>query len=819
MFTGIAAACALFLTLFTSSIASAAVDIAHAGEVRVEPTEVVLNHAGRHFSLIVNTTTPEGLTIDLTLKAKYKSADATVATVDEKGWIHPVADGKTQITVFAKEISKTVDVEVKLPAEPTPVSFRHDIEPVISKAGCNMGACHGYSLGKNGFKLSLRGSDPDIDYAALTNEFFERRVNRQDPAASLMLAKPMGDVKHEGGMRFKRNSLSHKLILQWITEGAAGDIDSPVHLESVEIYPKVVVLSPSAEHHLQLTAKYSDGSRRDVTQLGIFNVNNESIAGVDDEGLVTPRMLGETAVVARFERIFATTTLIVLQPDPSFKPAAVPTDNIVDAQVIRKLNDLRVTPSDIADDATFLRRVSIDLIGVQPRPDEVLAFVKDTDAKKREKMVDALMQRPDFVDWWSLKWGDLLQNSRARLTPQAMYAFREWIRAAIRENKPLDQFARELLTGSGGYLENPTSAYFAISKDTDDTIQRATEVFCGVRMLCAKCHAHPFENWTQADYYGLHSFFNQVVAKPDTRLPGIVNARTVVLNLEAGFTTNPRSGKSQAPRYLGGVEPKLEKGIDRRQSYATWLTSRENPYFARSLTNRVWSYFFSRGIIDPVDDIRTTNPPINPELLDALTKEFVDHNFDVRHLMRSIVLSRTYQRSSISNPTNAHDDANFSRAIPRRMPAEALLDALVQATGVQEAIGGAPAGFNAAQLPDPMVQSDFLSLFGKPSRAEACECERDSGSNMLQALTFINGKSILGKVDAPSALPAQLVNKKLKDEQIVEQLYLWTLARPPTDKEKQLSATFFKSYDKERLQAAQDLMWALLNSRDFVMVN
>jgi hypothetical protein len=793
---------------------------AEPGDLRVEPRGIVLTHPRRPFSLVVNTTTADGLTVDLSRKAAYESADVTIATVDADGWIKPVAGGKTQITVSVEGKSQRVDVEVKLPPGDVPVSFRHDIEPVISKAGCNMGACHGYSLGKNGFKLSLRGADAGQDYEWLTNEFFERRVNRQDPPASLILQKPLAEVKHEGGLRFKSGSLSHRLLLQWIGEGAKSDLDDAVKLEGIEIYPKTVVLSPGAEHRLQLVASYSDGSRRDVTPLAIFTANNENIVTVSDEGLVTSRMLGETAVVARFERIFATSTLIVLQPDPNFKPTPVPADNFVDAQVIRKLNDLRVTPSDIADDATFLRRVYIDLIGIQPKPDEVEAFLNNNDPDKRAGTVDALFLRPEFVDWWSLKWGDLLQNSRSRVSPQAMYAFREWIRSSVSSNKPLDQLTRELLTGGGGYLEDPTSAYLASSKDTDDTIQRATEVFCGVRMLCAKCHAHPFENWTQADYYGLHSFFNQVSSKIDTRLPNVQNARSLVLNREAGFTINPRSGQLQPPRFLGGVEPKLEKGIDRRRVYADWLTSPENPYFARSLANRFWSYFFNRGIIEPVDDIRTTNPPINPELLAALTKDFVDSKFDVRRLMRTIVLSRTYQRSGVPNATNTHDDANFSRAVPRRMPAEALLDSLVQATGVAETIIGAPAGFNAAQLPDPQVESEFLSLFGKPSRAEACECERESGSNMLQALTFINGKSIIGKVSAPNGLPAQLVNKKLNDDQAVRQLYLATLARPATDKERELGEKFITSYEsKDRLQAVQDLMWALLNSRDFMMVN
>jgi hypothetical protein len=444
----------------------------------------------------------------------------------------------------------------------------------------------------------------------------------------------------------------------------------------------------------------------------------------------------------------------------------------------------------------------------------------DNDPNKRKKVIESLFRRAEFVDQWSLKWGDLLQNSRKHASDPAVFALREWLRGAVASNMPLDEFARRLLTARGGVADDPTAAYYAAAKDADDALQRATQVFCGIRMLCARCHPHPFENWTQADYYGLHSFFNQVGAKADPRLPGVRNSRAVVLNLGAGYSVNPRSKQIQKPRFLGGQEVEPPANTDRREAYARWLTSPENPYFARSLTNRIWSYFFHRGIIDPVDDVRTTNPPINPELLDALTKDFVVHKFDVRHLMRTIVTSRTYQRSSIPNETNAHDDMNFSRFIPRRLSAETLLDSLGQATGVPERIGGAPDGFSAKQLPDAEFQSEFLSLFGKPQRVEACECERDDGSNMLQALHLLNGNTIMSRVSAPGGRLVQLLAQKKDDRQLVEHLYLWSLCRPPSAAETDIALKFFGKYGApKRAEAAQDLLWALLNCKDFLLVH
>lgn len=788
------------------------------GELRVDPPQLNLVHRRWPHSILVTGRTSLGQTVDLTREAKVASVDEKIARVRGDGQIEPVANGETDLRIEAKGKVATVHVRVTLSEKPEPASFRDEVMPVLSKASCNMGACHGYSLGKNGFKLSLRGADPDADFLALTEEFYERRINRHQPEASLLVAKPRGDVPHKGGVRFTSGTLLNDLLLHWIREGAPADLPEAAKFVSLSIEPAKVVLGPDWKQQLQVIAKYSNGATRDVTRLSVFTVNNERIVTASDTGLISAQLLGQTAVSARFERTFATAEFLVLEPKADFQATPVPDDNLVDKHVVARLNSLQIRPSEMADDATFLRRVTLDLIGIQPTPEEIGAFLADARPDKRDRWIDALLARPEFVDQWSLKWGDLLQNSRNRLSDPAMFAFREWIRGAVDSNMPLDEFARKLLLSQGGVAESPSAAYYAVSQDTHETLQRATQVFCGVRMLCAKCHPHPFENWTQDDYYGLYNFFNQVGTKADPRLPNVQNARSVVLNLTAGIEANPRSGKPQPPRFLGGVEPEIKPGADRRGVYAAWLTAKENPLFARSMTNRIWSYFFHRGIIDPVDDLRSTNPPINPDLLDALTKDFVEHKFDVKHLMRVIVRSRTYQRSSVPNDTNRHEDANFSRFVPRRLPAESLLDSLVQATGVPESFRGAPGGFTARQLPDGTSTSDFLMLFGKPVRAEACECERDNGSNMLQALHFINGPSILGRLTNGGGRVAQLVQKEKDDGALVDQLYLWTICRKPSEAERKQAIAFIAGYEGKRLEAAQDYTWGLLNSRDFLMV-
>lgn len=786
----------------------------------VNPPSVEIRHHRHPHALQVLGQSADGFSLDLHDQAKFTSADPKIATVDPDGWVRPVANGQTQISVTVGNQTKTVAVKVELSAKEPAISFRHEIMPVLSLGGCNGGGCHGYSLGKNGFKLSLRGADADPDFLAITKDSASRRINSNAPEASLLVTKPLGDVPHEGGVRFSRKSLPYQLLTQWISQGAPGDLADKAQVVSVKLVPDKLILQPGQKHRLQLIAEYDDGTKRAVTRLGILTANATQYADIEGEGIVVAGDPGETAIVARFERTFAATSVMVLKADPKFVATPVPPGNFIDKHVIDKLNRLKITPSAQSSDEEFLRRVYLDLIGIQPKPDEIKAFLADKDAKKRDKVIDSLFERPEFVDQWSLKWGDLLQNSRNSASSQSVYLFREFIRGAVASNMPMDEFARKILTSKGGALDDPASVYFAISKDTNDTLERATQVFCGVRMLCARCHSHPLENWTQADYYGLASFFNQVSIRPDVRAPqGVQNMKFIQLNLATGYAGNPRSGKAQAPRFLGGEEPKLAANVDRRQAYADWLTSPKNPFFARGLVNRYWSYFFHRGIIEPVDDVRSTNPPINPELLDALTKDFIAHKFDTRHLIKQIVTSQTYQRSSIPNASNKHDEQNFSRAIPRRIPAEALMDSLIQATAVPENFPGAPAGFRAAQLPDANSENAFLRLFGKAQRMEACECERDNGSNMLQALHFLNGKAIQARVQNPGGRAAQLVNRKLSDKEIVTELYLWSLARHPSEAELKVGMGYFKTHAERRPEAVQDLFWALLNSRDFMLVH
>ena len=787
--------------------------------VAVSPAAIEIKHHRHPHAIQVLGTTADGFTVDQHSEAKFSSSSPNVATVDERGWVRPVASGETQITIAIAGQVKNVPVKVTLPAIEPPTSFRHEVMPVLTRAGCNAGACHGYSLGKNGFKLSLRGESPEQDWFAIVRDSSARRLSFQTPSASLLVTKARGESNHEGGTRFTRNSLSDQILNSWIAQGAPDDLKDPSRVIGVRLIPDKLVLKPNQKHRLQLIADYADGTHRDVTRLGIFTANNDLFATTSEECLVVGGAAGETAIVGRFERLFSATGVTVLDDVKGFTAAPIPA-HLVDKPVIEKLNRLKLNPSPLADDEMFLRRIHLDLIGVQPKPEEIAAFVEDKDPKKREKLVDALFARPEFVDHWSLKWGDLLQNSRNAASSPAVFQFREFIRGAVSSNLPMDEFARKILTSRGGASDDPASAYFAISKDVNDTVERATQVFCGVRMLCARCHSHPMENWTQADYFGIASFFTQVSAKGDPRTPNVPNAKVIALNLGAGFATNPRTGQLQPPKFLGGEVLQTIPNSDRREAYAMWLTSAKNPFFARGLTNRIWSYFFHRGIIDPVDDIRSTNPPINPALLEALTADFVQSKFDLRHLIRRIVTSETYQRSSVPNENNKSDEQNFSHAIPRRVPAEALLDSLVQATGIQENIGGAPGGFRAAQLPDANITSDFLRLFGKPQRMDACECERDNGSNMLQALHFINGKSILGRVQNGGARPALLLAKKSTDDQLVMDIYLWSLARKPNAKELKLGVQFIaESGPMQRTAAAQDLMWALLNSKDFLLVH
>jgi hypothetical protein len=794
-----------------------------ASALQVLPASLSLSHPRYPHSILVRAAGRDGIPLDLTASAVFLSGDPGVARVDALGWVYPVASGRTHIDVEAAGQTARVEVVVTLPAAPPPVSFRHEVMPIFSQAGCNSGACHGYSLGKNGFRLSLRGQDDHADFESITEEFLGRRILRHRPEASLLVRKPTGDLPHRGGVRIEPGGDFHLLLKRWIAEGAKHDLTSPLELRSLDVLPPKLIAHVSKQHQLQVRARYSDGQVRDVTRLAVYSVAAESIAAVEESGLVTAHLPGQTAVLVRFGKRFAAVPLAVLKESKGFQPAPVP-KHLVDRHVVEKLNELHIAPSELCTDEEYLRRVYLDLIGLQPTPSELRAFLDDRRPDRRERVVDALFERSEFVDAWSVKWGDLLQNSQRTLNEDAVKAFHDWIRRAVKTNMPLDDFARAILTARGTPREAPPASFFLISETNEETIERVAQVFCGVRMQCARCHQHPFENWTQADYFGLASFFSQVIPRQDPDTPKDKKARYVDVLLASPYALHPRTQTPQPPRFLGSQQDlDLGGSTDRRLFFADWLTAPDNPFFARNLVNRYWSYFFHRGLIDPVDDLRGTNPPVNAPLLEALVKDFIDHRFDARRLMRTLVTSQTYQRSTHANESNRTGADHFARMIPRRLRAETLIDCLCQATGVPEEYPGYPLGTRANQLPDAVSGksateplSPLLALFGKPQRAEACECERSDDSTMLQALEFINGKTVHDRLAHPEGRLARFARQRRSDDEWIREIYQWTVCRTPTPREREIALEHFRSYEGKQLEAAQDLMWALLNTRDFL---
>lgn len=697
------------------------------------------------------------------------------------------------------------------------VTFLKDVMPIFNKSGCTSGPCHGAAKGKNGFKLSLRGYDPDFDYEALLYDVVGRRYNRADPARSLLLAKPTMQVPHGGGMRFELTSKYYKTILQWLSDGAPfGDRDKD-RVAKLEVTPNELFYDkPGTQKKVVTKAYFLDGSTRDVSAEASISSNSTEVAEVSNDGTVGAIRKGEAALLVRYEGKFVTVPLTVLNPKEGFVWSALPQHNYIDQLIDAKLKRLKIQPSPVATDADFLRRVSLDLIGLPPTPEEMRAFLAETgDSKlRRSRVIDRLMKRPEFVTHWTVKWGDLLQNSRKYLGDKGTWGFNEWIRESIATNKPYDKLVRELLTSRGSAYENPATNYFRVTRDPKVSMEKTSQVFLGVRMVCAQCHDHPFEQWTQNQYYQLSAFFASVGLKP-----GYESGDEVLyLRRDDYEVKHPRTGLGMKPQYLiasAGAPPIPTEG-DRREALVDWLTSKSNPFFAKAIANRLWSYFTGKGIIDPVDDIRASNPPSNEALLTALTKDLTDHNFDLQHLIRTIVNSRTYQASIDTNEWNADDKINFSHAVPRRLSAEQLADALALATGSRQKFAEVPEDMKAQDLPDPHVGKDgFLDLFGRPQRESACECERRTELSLPQALNLVNGGDIANAVNDPKGRIAKAITAGVSDRDLVEEMYLAALSRLPNGKEFDQAATFLRS-GTSRAARAQDLMWALVNSKAFL---
>lgn len=773
------------------------------------PERLVIRDIFDARSVLVLGSDAGGKTYDLTGKATRTPVGSQV-TIDADGYVAPVAVGTTEVVVAAAGHEVRVPVEVQN-VDAKPVDYVRDFLPHLGKYGCNQGTCHGAQQGRKGFKLSLRGYDPLYDYRALVDDVSGRRFNRSEPAASLMLLKPTQGVPHEGGFLFEEDSRPYKLMAQWIAEGCQySETPRPNRLELFPANPKLE--QRGEQQQVQVIAHYPDGTTRDVTRDAMFEASNFEVATVGKGGLISAIRRGETAILVRYEGTYTNLTVAVLGNREGFVWQPAPEHNLIDRHVNTKLAEMKTLPSPICTDAEFLRRVSLDLTGLPATAATTRAFLEDPrDSRaKRDAKIEELLGSSEYVDHWTLKWSDLLMSNRKFIQEPGVWGFRNWIRQSLAENKPYNQFVFELMTAAGNSQENPAANYYRIAREPREVMENMTQVFLGTRFVCAQCHDHPFEKWTQTQYFELSAYFGGVGRRgAGTEAEVVYDLRTPNAVMHGG-TGQPAPAKF--PFTVNGYEA-ASSDVPRLQ-LAKWLISAENPYFAKSLTNRYWSYLLGRGIIDPVDDIRLSNPPSNPALLEGLTADFVASGFDLRHLLRTITQSHTYQRSFQTNEWNKDDDINYSHATPRRLSAEPLYDAIMVASGAPLGVPGAPSGFRASQLPDAAVNVPFLDMFGRAPRESPCECERSSEVSLAQTLTLINGPTISDAIAHPNGLVQQLVTANKSPRDAATEIYLSVLNRLPDDTELNQGAAYLT---EQGLQVGgQDLMWALINSPAFL---
>jgi hypothetical protein len=802
---------------------------ARAADLRAYPAEVSIGGPNRTQQLVVVEEENGRAVRDLTSGAKFNSSAEGVAKVDASGAVTGLKDGEAKITITVG--AKTVAVPVKVSAGGE-WSFRNHVVPTLTRAGCNMGACHGALAGKGGMKLSLRGYDPDSDWHVLTRQALGRRVDGAKPDASLMLTKATRTTPHGGGERFDDSSPHYKVLLDWITKGASGPKDADAELTKIEAFPPAILTSPATKNALRVIvrATYSNGTVEDVTKLARFGSSEENVARVSEDGIVSPAGYGEAAITVGFGTKVA--ALTVTAPFPNAVPADVfaksPRHNFIDEHTLKKLELLRLPPSEQCSDAEFVRRAYLDTCGILPKPDEVTKFVSDPDPKKRAKLIDSLLEHPAFVDYWALKWSDLLLVSSRKLPQPAMWAFYRKVRQSVADNQPWDRFARDVLTATGSTLTNGGGNFFVIHKETAELAESTALAFLGTSIGCAKCHNHPLEKWTQDQYWAFANLFARVGLKNGDRTGDVL-----VQNQPDGDALHPRTGKVVPPAPLDGKPLAADSAVDRRTYFADWLTAPDNPLFARAAVNRVWRAYMGRGLVEAEDDLRDTNPASNRELLDALTDDVVRSKFDLKHTMRTILNSAAYQRSSKPAKGNEADDRFGSRYLLRRLPGEVILDAYSDLTGVptpfdklNSAAGDStsptssfPRGTRAVQVPDSLVTSRFLDAFGRPERVQTCACERTADASVAQALHLNNGHTLNDKLRDKNSVVSKWIEEKLTDAQIVDRVFLSALSRKPTPVEAKKFLDILAEADKDpraRREALEDFVWAVLTGREFL---
>ncbi|MFL5244096.1 MAG: DUF1553 domain-containing protein [Gemmataceae bacterium] len=805
--------------------------VAGAAEFKLLPSSFVLTGPHASQRVIAVNQDASKVVADHSPEAKYSTSNAAIATVDAVGIVRAVGDGEATITAVFGGSQAIAKVKVEKTKEAFAESFRNHVIPLLTKKGCNSGACHGALAGKGGMKLSLRGYNPEADHFVLTRQALSRRIDQQAPEQSLFLLKPTRTMPHGGGKKIAKESTDYNILLGWIKAGAPGPKEDDVGIQRLEVLPTEAVLKPEDSLQVLVRAWYSDGHTEDVTRWAKFSSSEDLVAAVDTEGKVKVAGTGEAAITVWYSNFVAAAR--ITSPLPNQIDAKVFTTaerhNYIDELALKKLQALRIPPSPLCTDAEFIRRAYLDAAGILPTTDEVRKFVDDKAAEKRAKLIDALLERPEFVDYWTYKWSDMLLISSRKLPQPGVWSFYQFVRQSVADNKPWDRFAREILTAQGNTQTNGAANYFVLHKDVTELTEATSVTFMGMSITCCRCHNHPLEKWTQDQYWSMANLFSRVAMKNGDR-----GGEITVQILPTGDVPHPRRGVPMAPAPLDAKPLPLEDAKDRREYFAKWLVSPDNSYFAKALANRVWRNFLGRGLVEAEDDLRQTNPPTNDELFSTLAKDFVEHKYDVKHLIRTVMNSATYQRSSKPLPENMSDDRFYSHYLIRRLSAEVLLDSYSQVTGVPTpfsqihvgSTGGTaeiaqyPLGTRALQLPDALLVSHFLDSFGRPLREQTCSCERQQDSSVTQALHLNNGQTLNDKLRDKNSLVSKWLEEKITNEEAVRRLFQTALSREPTPEEtskfNMLLAQAETDKQSSRREVLEDLFWAVLTGREFL---
>ena len=775
-------------------------------DIRVLPADVELASPESSQQLLVLDVGSDRTSLDLTREARYHIQDPSIAAISAAGLIHPLSGGTTVLRIVVGDEQVEARIRVADLRNPAPVSFHNDVIPILTKSGCNAGGCHGKAEGQNGFKLSVFGFDPQADHDALVRESRGRRVFPGAPERSVLLRKAAALVPHGGGLKIQPAGRRYQRLVRWVAEGAAFD-DDPPHIRSLQIRPERQILTAETTQQLQVTAIDSSGHQRCVTVEAEYLSNAEEIIQIGKRGLaVSSGLPGEAAILVRYLGQVAVCRITVPQPQVVFQ--RLPEANFVDRLVWNKLEQLGIQPSPVADDATFLRRAFLDTTGTLPDPAEIQNFLDDARPQKRALVVADLLNRPAYADYWTMRWSDILRVDRDKMTPQGAIAITRWLRQQFRENRSYAEIVRSIVTAKGHLQEQGPAAFFRVM-DTAEVLSRSiSQAFLGVRIACAQCHHHPFEKWGQEDYYAFAGFFTGLKRKS---VPGRGEALLVVPGTDF---KHPRNGRVLPTKALGSEPVDLSTVFDRREVLANWITDRDNPYFSKVLVNRLWAHYFGRGLVEPIDDMRATNPPVNEPLLDALAEHFIEVGYDLKALTQTLLASNVYRLASQPNDSNIDDLQNFSHARPKPLPAEVLLDMICQATGTPEKFEGWPLGYRAVQIWDNRMPSYFFRIFGRPVRASVCECERSNEPSMAQAIHLINSPEIAEKIESPLGRVRTLLEAGLSPTQIIDQLFMATLSRPPTSNERSRLLTVFTQTDAKT--ATEDILWVLLNTKEFL---